>query len=307
MNVLLLLVPLILCDAVPPTAQAPDLLLHHARIVTVDGQFRIAEAMAVRGERIVAVGTNDEVLRLAGPKTEKIDLKGQTVLPGLIDSHAHPPWAAVYEFDHPVPDMETIADVLAYIRSRAKALQPGQWITVEQVFITRLRDQRFPTRQELDEAAPNHPVLFRTGPDAALNSPALKRSGIDKDFKVADGQAGYIERDPATGEPTGILRNCTRFVKVVSPERKPTDADRDACMKALLAAYNEVGLTGVTDRATTDESMPRCRSRRSRTPSCGPSAIRCTSTTTSSGSRVLRSFSTAACSPAARTCASRGA
>jgi hypothetical protein len=255
MNVLLLLVPLILCDAVPPTAQAPDLLLHHARIVTVDGQFRIAEAMAVRGERIVAVGTNDEVLRLAGPKTEKIDLKGQTVLPGLIDSHAHPPWAAVYEFDHPVPDMETIADVLAYIRSRAKALQPGQWITVEQVFITRLRDQRFPTRQELDEAAPNHPVLFRTGPDAALNSPALKRSGIDKDFKVADGQAGYIERDPATGEPTGILRNCTRFVKVVSPERKPTDADRDACMKALLAAYNEVGLTGVTDRATTDEAI----------------------------------------------------
>ena len=242
--------------AAPAVAPAPpDLILHHGKIVTVDPQFRVVEAMAVRGDRILAVGASDEVLRLAGPKTGRIDLDGRTVMPGLIDSHSHPPDAATYEFDHPVPEMETVADVLAYIRSRAKALAPGQWIGVQQVFITRLRDPRFPTRQELDEAAPENPVFFRTGPDCAVNSLALKLSGIDRDFKVADGQAGYIERDPATGEPTGVLRNCSRFVKYKSSGKTPAAQDRYDCLKALMAAYNEAGITGVTDRMATDGSI----------------------------------------------------
>jgi hypothetical protein len=166
MGAFVLLLPLAFGTTSAPAGEAPDLILHHGKIVTVDPNFRIAEAMAVRGDRIVPVGTSDEVLRLAGTKTERIDLAGRVVMPGLIDSHAHPPGAAMYEFDHPVPPMETIADVLAYVRSRAKALAPGQWITIDHVFITRLRDQRFPTRRELDEAAPANPVCFRTGPDA---------------------------------------------------------------------------------------------------------------------------------------------
>jgi len=249
------LVLFLACAALPAEAQSPDLILHHGKIVTVDPQFRIAEAMAVKGERILAVGASDEMLRLAGPRAERIDLAGRVLLPGLIDSHAHPPDASLFEFDHPVPDMETVADVLAYVRSRAKLLQAGQWIGVSQVFITRLRDQRFPTRQELDEAAPNNPAVFRTGPDAALNSLALKLSGIDKDFKVTDGQAGYIERDSASGEPTGILRNCSRFIKSKSSDRSPAAADRYNCLKALLAAYNASGLTGVTDRGAEDGTI----------------------------------------------------
>ena len=111
----------------------------------------------------------------------------------------------MYEFDHPVPDMETIEDVLDYVRSRAETLEDGEWIYVSQVFITRLKDQRYPTRQELDEAALMNPVVFRTGPDASLNSLALKLSGIDKNFKITDGKPGRIERNPNTSEPTGIL------------------------------------------------------------------------------------------------------
>ena len=237
-----------------PTAAAaappPDIILHHGKIVTVDDQFRLAEAMAVRGDRIVAVGGNNAVLGLAGPQTRQVDLQGKTVLPGLIDSHLHLMSSAMYEFDHRVPEMDSIADVLAYVRSRAAALQPGEWIGIEQVFITRLRERRFPTRQELDEAAPHNPVFFRTGPDASVNSLALKLSGIDRDFKIADGQAGQVERDPKTGEPTGILRNCHRFVKYQSSLRTPGDADRRQRFRALLAAYNEVGLTSVTDRET---------------------------------------------------------
>ena len=255
MGAMVFLLPLLAGAAMLAEAQPPDLILHHGRIATVDPQFRIAEAMAVRGDRLLAVGGNDDMRRLAGPKTAQVDLGGRLVLPGLIDSHAHPPDAAMYEFDHPVPEMETVADVLAYIRSRAKVLAPGQWIGVQQVFITRLRDQRFPTRQELDAAAPDHPVAFRTGPDAALNSLALEASGIDKAFKVTDGQAGYIERDPATGEPTGILRNCSRFIKHKSSAKAPTAADRYDRLKALLAAYNEVGITGVTDRGAGDDTI----------------------------------------------------
>ena len=241
--------------ALPDTGAQADLVLHHGKVVTVDARFQVAEGLAVKGDRILAVGSNAEVLHLAGPATQRVDLDGGTVLPGLIDSHSHPPGAALYEFDHPVPDMETVADVLAYIRSRAAALRPGDWIGIQQVFITRLKDQRFPTRQELDEAAPANPVFFRTGPDAALNSLALNLSGIDKDFKITDGKTGYIERDPATGEPTGILRNCSRFVKYKASLRTPTDADRYERLKALLAAYNEAGITGVTDRGATDDTI----------------------------------------------------
>jgi hypothetical protein len=255
MVALLLLLPILAAGAAPVATEPPDLILHHGKIVTVDPQFRTAEAMAVRGERIVAVGASDDILRLAGPKTERIDLAGRTVMPGLIDSHSHPPDAATYEFDHTVPDMETVEDVLAYIRSRAKVLKPGQWIGVQQVFITRLKDPRFPTRQELDAAAPENPVFFRTGPDCAVNSLALKLSGIDKDFKIADGQAGHVERDPATGEPTGVLRNCSRFVKYKPAGKTPTAQDRYDCLKALMAAYNEVGITGVTDRSVSDSSL----------------------------------------------------
>ena len=242
-------------DPAAPISAPPDLIFHHGHVLTVDPGFRAVEAMAVRGERIVAVGTDDEIRKLAGKETKLVDLAGKTVLPGLIDTHTHTPDAAIFEFDHPVPNMETVADVLAYVKSRAAALKKGEWIRVQQVFITRLREQRFPTRQELDEAAPGHPVVFRTGPDASLNSLALKLSGIDKEFKIADGKPGRIERDPATGEPTGILRNCARFIKYRSPEKSPTADDRRECLGKMLAAYNAVGITGVVDRGASDDTI----------------------------------------------------
>jgi predicted amidohydrolase YtcJ len=227
-------------------AQPPDLILHHGKIVTVDPAFSIAEAIAVRGERIVVVGKNDEVLASKGDATKLVDLGGKTVLPGLIDSHVHPSGAAMHEFDHPIPEMETIADVLAYIKSRAAALPEGSWISVRQVFITRLKEQRYPTKAELDAAAPNHPVVFSTGPDAMLNTLALAESGIDKNFQVTG--AGYIEKDPESGEPTGLLRSCTRYVKSKSSGNSATKEEQLAGLEKLLRDYNSVGLTCVADR-----------------------------------------------------------
>lgn len=194
-------------------AAGPQLIVRNARVVTVDSAFTIHQAMAVEGNRIVAVGRNEDVLRLKTDDTELLDLGGKMVLPGLMDSHVHPCDAAMTEFDHQIPEMESIRDVLDYFKARASRLEDGEWIVLQQVFITRLREQRYPTRAELDEAAPNNPCVFRTGPDASLNTFALKLSGIGRDFRVTDGGPGYIEKEPQTGEPTGILRSCTRCIK----------------------------------------------------------------------------------------------
>jgi predicted amidohydrolase YtcJ len=224
----------------------PSHVFHNGKIVTVDAQFRIVEAMAIRDGTVLAVGSNADMLRLAGTDTERVDLAGRTVLPGLIDSHVHAPAASMYEFERPVPDMQTIGDVLSYIRERATTTEPGRWITLSQVFITRLREQRYPTRAELDDAAPTHPVAFRTGPDASLNSLALSVSGIDAKFKVPEGQPCRVERD-SNGQPTGILRNCGSLIRSDPGGRSPTDADRLARLKELLADYNSVGITSIVD------------------------------------------------------------
>lgn len=234
--------------------EVADVVLYGGRIITVDSTFRVAEALAVRGERVLEVGTDAAVLERAGADTRRIDLEGRTVMPGLIDTHSHPVSASLYEFDHKVPDMQTIDDVLDYVRSRAEQLEDGQWIRINQVFITRLRERRFPTRDELDRAAPRHPVMFRTGPDAAVNSLALELSGIDEDFEIGDGQPGFLERDPETGSLTGILRSCTRLIRARSPGRSPSDQDRHDHLKKLLAAYNAVGITSVVDRGVSDAS-----------------------------------------------------
>src|SRR4029079_16070131 len=211
-----------------------------------DPQFHIVEAMAIGDGRILAIGTTADITKLATAETQQIDLGGKTVLPGLSDSHVHAPAASMYEFEQPVPDMESVDDVLAYFRDRAAKAGPGQWITLSQVFITRLREQRYPTRAELDGVAPKHPVAFRTGPDASLNSMALSMSGIDAKFRVPAGEPCRVERDGA-GRPTGILRNCGRYIRSGSDASSPTAADRLARLKELLADYNSVGITSIVD------------------------------------------------------------
>ena len=205
-------------------AQAPDLIVHHAKVVTVDTQFRIAQAIAIRGDRIVAVGTRiRRSAEATGIEYPELSMPAERVFSqGLIDSHVHAADASMYEFDHEIPTMETIPDVLRYIRSRTAVVPKGEWISLSQVFITRLREQRYPTRAELDSAAPEHAVIFATGPDASLNTLALKKAGITKTTQPPAGQAGKVELDPKTGEPTGIIRSASHFLKVPQTGRLPT-------------------------------------------------------------------------------------
>jgi predicted amidohydrolase YtcJ len=237
--------------------------LINGQILTVDPQFRIANALVIADDRIVAVGEAKDLAAEVASATHVIDLQGATVLPGLIDSHVHSTGASTYEFDHPIPEMETIESILAYIRQRAAVVPEGDWISLNQVFITRLREQRFPTRQELDKAAPRHPVVFRTGPDAALNSLALQQCGIDRNFQITDGLPGKIEHD-ATGEPTGIIRAAGRLIKAKSSSKSPDFEAQVDRLAQLFADYNKSGITSVSDRSASDGSIDLYRALRDR-------------------------------------------
>ncbi len=230
-----------------PLQAAPGLILHHGRVLTLDPGFSVVEAVAVEDGRIIAVGSNDEVLALKDTGTTLLDLGGRTLLPGLMDSHVHPGSAAMVEFDHEIPGMETIAEVLAYITTRVQASQPGDLISLRQVFITRLEEKRYPTRAELDRVAPENPVVFSTGPDCMLNSLALKQGKIDRDFTLPADHPGKVEKD-AAGEPTGLLRSFSPKLSAKTVVKSPTAEDKYRRTRELFHDYNSVGLTTVADR-----------------------------------------------------------
>ena len=237
-------------------AQQADLIFNNGKILTVDENFSIVEALAVKGDRIIAAGSNTDILKTRDADTRIIDLEGSMMLPGLIDSHMHPNQASVSEFDHPVPEMRTIRDVLDYTGSRAKVVPEGEWIWVRTVFISRLREQRYPTRTELDAVAPHHPVIFATyfiTPAASLNSLALQRLGIDRNFQGQE--PGDIERDPGSGEPTGIIRHHTRYIEDKGVTDPTNDAQRRQQFIELMQHFNAVGLTTISDRKAASESI----------------------------------------------------
>ena len=190
-----------------------DLVVHNGKVVTLDGKSSIAEAVAVRSGKLIAVGSNADGLKLKGPNTKVIDAHGNMVLPGLYDSHTHPSGAALSEAGDSIPDLRSIPEILDFIQKRAANTPEGNWIVIRYNFPTRLKESRFPTKAELDSAAPKHPVLYHAGPTGVANSMALKMSGVTKETKSPS--AGRVEKDPVTGEPTGMLRNAYGVLKGV--------------------------------------------------------------------------------------------
>lgn len=233
-----------------PFTRADDpatLIVHNGKVLTVDAKFTLAEAVAVREAKVLAVGTNADVLRLRGPNTVVIDAGGRTVMPGLYDSHVHPVGAATSEAVKPMAVWRSLAEVKEHIRKQAETTPKGQWIVLRYAFPTRLADARFPTKAELDEVAPDHPVLYHAGPAGVVNSRALKLSGVTKE--TSNPPDGVVVKDDKTGEPTGMLRNAYGVLKGVPGEADALSADeRRAAVKKLFAAYNAEGLTSVADR-----------------------------------------------------------
>ena len=180
-----------------------DLILTNGKIITVNDTFQIAQAVAVRGARIIAVGSNADITRLAGPNTQRIDLRGKSMVPGFIDNHAHfqeegAYWTMELRFD----GMDTRKKVLDAIAAKAKATPNGGWVynlggwSPDQFS----DDKREFTREELDKVAPNNPVFLQfTRWAQYLNTKAIEQLGLDKMTEP------WIERD-ASGRPTGITR-----------------------------------------------------------------------------------------------------
>ena len=162
----------------PPAA---DVILSNGKIITVDDRFTIAQAVAVRGDRIVAVGTNQEIARLAGPATRRIDLRGRAVTPGIIDNHMHLlRYGTTWQYEVRWDGIGTRKEALEKLRARAERTRPGEWIyTLGGWAIEQFADDPKPfTRQELDRVAPNNPVLLQASYyEAYLNSAGLKAVG----------------------------------------------------------------------------------------------------------------------------------
>jgi predicted amidohydrolase YtcJ len=232
----------------------PDVILYDAKIVTVDAKFSIAQALAIAGGRFVKVGSNKDVLASAGPNTVKIDLHGQTVLPGFNDSHVHQlSQGAGLSVDVDLTDIHSIADIQAAIAKRVREAKPGDWIRGTRGWWEHeLSDGRLPTRADLDKVAPENPIYI-PGPHYIIaNSLALKLAGITKD--TPDPQGGEIRKDPATDEPTGILfDNAGRPVARLMP--KESKDDRIKGLLKTIALNNSNGLTSIGEPGGTQEDM----------------------------------------------------
>jgi hypothetical protein len=205
-----------------------------------------AEAVAIRNGRFVAVGTNEEARRLAESSTRQIDLRGKTVVPGLIDSHTHPIGAALSEKVEEIPVIRSIADLQKHIARLARTTPADKMIFVPKIYSTRMKEGRYPTRQELDEAGGRDRVVVSdNGYAAVLNTGALRKASINR--QTAEPANGKIIRD-AGGEPTGLILGAPQLVSRFRSERPVTHQDRVWALRAMQKRYNEAGLTSTIDR-----------------------------------------------------------
>jgi len=229
-----------------------DLILYHGKIVTVDAGFTVREAIAVRGERIIAVGSANDVLAAErGARTRVIDLQGRTVLPGLIDSHLHALGAGLSEFRGKLPAFDSFEAIQAYIRREAVRVPKGQWIVVPRTFPTRLRELAMPTRSVLDVVT-THPVMFDASYVVVVNSLGLRMSGITRDTPNPPG--GEIVHAP-DGEPNGILKNAQSLLKGLDVTANFTEDEKLDALKQMLKRYVEAGLTTIGDGGVEAEDL----------------------------------------------------
>jgi predicted amidohydrolase YtcJ len=239
------------CGALPSfqaAAQAPDTVLLNGKILTVDSQDSVSEALAIRAGRIEAVGRTDEIRALAGPRTRTVELAGRTVVPGLIDSHLHAIRAAL-SFSTEVNwiGARSLDEALQRVSAAAQRMGPDAWLIVaggwnEQQFA----EKRRPTRAQLEAAAPANPVYVQLGYGWVLmTEEGFARLGIDDETDLPRG--GTLERD-AGGAPTGAISGGNEsIVALFDLLPKPTFAQQVEGTEAFFSELNRLGITGVVD------------------------------------------------------------
>ena len=222
-----------------PRPPAPDLVLFNGKVITVDRSFSVHNAVAIIGDRIMAVGSDEQMKTVAGPATRMIDLKGRAVIPGLMDNHLHGAGGG------PGVDLSrarSMADVLTALQARAQASKPGDVIVSNSDWHeAQLKEQRLPLRDDLDKVAPQNPVvLVRGGHEYILNSAALSRSNITPDTPQPPG--GRITRYP-DGRLNGELVDTAKALVRLPPAAPRTPQQQ---LEDRVADYRKLNAAGLT-------------------------------------------------------------
>src|ERR1700722_10175090 len=231
-----------LSRAQPP----PELILFHGRIITVDSHDSIAQGVAIRDGRIIGIGTDRDVLRLAGAATRRIDLRGRTATPGLIDSHAHIADAGVEQLYHVhLGDAASVAEVIRRVQAGIAGLKPGEWLQGDGWDEGKLAERRYVLAADLDRISAQNPVwlMHTTGHYGVANSQALRLANISADSQ--DPPAGTIDRD-ASGKPTGVLKE-SAMDPVLGLIPPPTAQQQRAGILRSIDDLHREGITAVKD------------------------------------------------------------
>ncbi|MEJ2206902.1 MAG: amidohydrolase [Gemmatimonadota bacterium] len=236
------------CAPAEGPALAADLVLFNGTVLTVDEADRVATALAVRGRHIVAVGDDADILRFAGPSTERVDLHGRTATPGLLDAHAH--FLAgganrLFNLDLSYPGVQSIADVLELVAGRVATVEPGEWITGAGWDEGKLEELRYILASDLDDVAPENPVWLEhtMGHYGTANSMAMRLAGLQS--STPDPVGGTIDRG-ADGRLTGVLKERAQgLVRRLVPGY--SDEQVRAGIKDLARAFNRECMTGAKD------------------------------------------------------------
>ena len=228
------------------TTPPPDLVLLHGNILTVDAKDSIAQAVAIREGKIIAVGSDSDIQALVTAATKVIDLHGRTATPGLIDSHGHFADGGVNELYHvDLSRVGRIDEVLGKLREKATTLRPGEWLQGDGWDEGKLEERRYLYASDLDKATPNNPVWLThtTGHYGVANSYAMKLAHITAQTQAPP--AGTIDRDPQ-GLPTGVLKeSAMSLVTKLIPETTP-DQERNGILHIIEELHQE-GMTAVKD------------------------------------------------------------
>jgi predicted amidohydrolase YtcJ len=229
-------------------SQNADTVLINGKIVTLDDRYPAREALAIRDGRIAVLGTTAEIRKLADAKSRVIDLKGRTVIPGLIDSHMHAIRAAL-SFSTEVNWIGTssLADAIGRIHEASQTMKPGAWLIVAGGWnVQQFKEKRRPTQAELLAAAPNNPVYVQLGYGWAMMTPvALKALNISSDADLPAG--GKLDRD-ANGNPTGgITGGNNTIIALFDKLPKPNFEEQVEGTKKFFRELNRLGITGVVD------------------------------------------------------------
>src|SRR6516164_4618652 len=241
------LLVLLFFAAIPAWAQV-DTILINGKILTVDENFSIQEAIAIQDTKISGVGRTANIRKLAGPKTRVIDLQGRTVIPGLIDSHLHGIRAGL-SFSTEVNwiGATSLDEGLTRIRQAARTMKPGAWLIVAGGWnLQQFKEQRRPTRAEVDATAPDNPVYIQLGYGWALmNAAGFKKLNIASESDLPAG--ARFERD-AQGQPTGAVTGAQQGILALFDRLpKPSFEDEVDGMKKFFTELNRLGMTGFVD------------------------------------------------------------